>query len=197
MSPTQDQSSRLSYTLAQQTAAVLIAGTNILPLHTGSILSDPWTTYSYQQILNNPFSAATNEIGFGFLDETANSVTRIPPEKAIGRWFKYVARRLSAFRAGVGDFTGLRIPTPWVINRAWLVAENYFLPDTPPPSVVPTEDGDVLFIWHKAGWELQIEAGSEGVTAWARNRRSGETWSGSLDARQAELHGLFHLFGQN
>src|SRR5260370_12404857 len=106
------------------------------------------------------------------------------PSVTAPRWQRYVSRRLAALRLGAFDFTGLQIPTPWIVDRASIVAKAYLHPDTPPPSVVPTKDGDILFIWRKAGWDLQIEIGSEGTTAWAYHRGSGAEWSGSLDERQ-------------
>lgn len=196
MSPIDGEASRRSYPLGQSAAALLLVGTTIFPLQVGSSTPGIGAPYSYEQSIANPFGVATNNVSR--IEAYANSTlaaTGVVPNYAT-KWDRYVTRRLFAFRLGAGDFTGLKIPTPQVVDQAWILARSFFHPDTPAPSVVPTEDGEIMFIWHKAGWELQIETGPEGAMAWARDRRSGITWSGSLEERQEELYSLFRLFAQ-
>lgn len=197
MSPIDGEASRRSYPLGQSAAALMLVGTSIFLLQPGSSISGTGAPYTYEQVIANPFGVATNNINR--IEASANSIlsgTEVVPNY-ITKWDRYVTRRLIAFRHGAGDFTGLKIPRPQIVDQAWVVARSFFHPDTPAPSVVPTEDGEIMFIWHKAGWELQIETGPEGATAWARDRRSGTTWSGSLEERQEELYSVFRLFAQS
>jgi hypothetical protein len=133
-------------------------------------------TYPASQQADDVFSAATSDI--------SSPIPKIHDEitltKSDSRWHRYVAQRLEALRKGEGDFTGLRPPRELVISRAWNFAATAFRSDTPTPSVVPTEDGGILFVWRKAGWELEIEIGAAEDTVWARNRDSGVTLRGSL-----------------
>jgi hypothetical protein len=68
-----------------------------------------------------------------------------------------------------------------VLARAWNVALNNIGAAVPTPSVVPGEEGTVQLIWHKAGWDLELEIDALESSVWARNRSTGETWHGSLD----------------
>jgi hypothetical protein len=102
------------------------------------------------------------------------------PPKSGSRWHDYVSRRLAQLRCGEGDFTGLQQPTAGVIDRAQNVAAELFQAQTATPSVVPSEDGEVLFVWRRAGWDLEIAVGADDVTVWAYERSSGDVWSGSL-----------------
>jgi hypothetical protein len=108
-----------------------------------------------------------------------SGLSRIEPVQSTSRWRDYVSLRLSRLRRGDGDFTGLTQPTEEIVRRARNVT-SLFKANTPTPSVVPSEDGDILFIWQKAGWELEIEVGSEEVSAWLHERSSGAISSGSL-----------------
>lgn len=78
-----------------------------------------------------------------------------------GRWYAYVMRRLDEIGRGEGDFTGLKVPAPAVVERARQEALTW-PPDRPTPSVVPTEDGGVLFAWHKDGHSTLIEVDETG-----------------------------------
>lgn len=143
-------------------------------------------TYPISQQADDIFAAATSDI----YNATPNILEEITLTKSDSRWHKYVAQRLEALRKGEGDFTGLRRPSELVVDRAWDFAAEAFRSDTPTPSVVPTEDGDILFVWRKAGWELEIEIGAAEDTVWARNRDSGVILRGSLAEMRAEASGL-------
>lgn len=113
------------------------------------------------------------------------------------RWHKYVFQRIEELRAAKYDFTDLKVPSAHVVDRAWGVASTFFKPDTPTPSVVPSEDGDVLFVWHKAGLELEIEVGSEEIVLWAHNRRAGTVFSGSLAEQWAKFSSLLDYMARH
>jgi len=105
--------------------------------------------------------------------------------KSNSRWYGYVSRRLRDLHDARYDFTGFRVPQPEVIDRARFVANYVFKPEHPTPSVVPSEDGDVLFVWHKAGWDLEIDVGLEEISVWAHERSTGRDWYGSLEELRA------------
>jgi hypothetical protein len=108
------------------------------------------------------------------------SLAPVEPVQAKSRWRGYVTARLAKLSRGEGDFTGLMQPSEEVVERARILAASLFSHNTPTPSVVPGEDGEVLFIWRKSGWEIEIEVGDEGVSVWAHELPSGVTYSGSL-----------------
>jgi hypothetical protein len=103
----------------------------------------------------------------------------------MSRWDAYVTRRLDELERGEGDFTDLKRPSAAAVTHARQVAAQVFRDTTPTPSVVPDEDGNVLFVWHKSGIDAEIwvwEEDSAGV--WVHDRGTGEMWSGSLADHQ-------------
>lgn len=96
------------------------------------------------------------------------------------RWASYVYRRLDEIEEGQGDFTGLQRPDQVLVARARYIAGTVFAPTTPTPSVVPTEDGEVAFIWRKGGWHLQLTVNHRHTEVWAHHVSSGNIWSGAL-----------------
>jgi hypothetical protein len=106
------------------------------------------------------------------------------------RWFNYVTRRLSELTSSTYGFNAVTPPMTAACERALHVAEDMFRLNTPTPSVVASEDGDVVFIWRSAALELEIEVGIEEIAVWAYDRPAGTVWSGQLGERQAEFFGL-------
>ena len=96
------------------------------------------------------------------------------------RWGAYVEQRLTDLENGTGDFTGLQRPSAGAIMSAREVAASVFRDGTPTPSVVPTESGDVAFIWHKNGVDAELDVNETQADLWAHDRVSGETWGGKV-----------------
>lgn len=94
-------------------------------------------------------------------------------------WRPYISRRLSDMwmREPAAGY-----PTRLTLNRAWRTALRIFDEATPTPSVVPGDDGSVQFVWHRNGWDVEFEVNEEGAEVWARQRMTGETWHGELEA---------------
>ncbi|SRR6266700_4951489 len=173
--------------IAQTVAAVtLVVGTNLMPLGIPYLSQQEHVPPA--QVVADPFASATSRSSIAAT--SALELATRTRTKQISRWNNYVVQRLEELRAGMYDFTGLKVPSEDVIDRAWTVAVNLFRPDTPTPSVVPSEEGDVVFIWRKAFWDLEIDISSGESMVWAHNRRTGEMWSGLLSERQARASEL-------
>jgi hypothetical protein len=98
----------------------------------------------------------------------------------VTQWGAYVTARLDELGRGEGDYEGFRRPAGAVVGRAREVAAQTFRDTTPTPSVVPDEDGNVLFVWHKNRIDAEITVGAASVDVWVHDRESGEIWSGLL-----------------
>ena len=71
------------------------------------------------------------------------------------RWGAYVEQRLGELERGEGDYTGLRRPSAATVAHARKAAAETFRDTTPAPSVVPTDDGGIDFVWHKNGYDVE------------------------------------------
>jgi hypothetical protein len=174
-------------------AAIIIIGTNFTS-STGAAQEALAPPYA-QTSPNTPFAIATSSL-IARIDDQPSSRAEEFGEK-IARWNRYVVQRLEELRAGAFDFTGLQVPAEHIVDKAWVVASDYFHFNTPPPSVLPSDEGEILFVWHKAGWDAQISVGSEETTIWAYDRRSGAEFSGSLTSLQNEFSNLLEILGRN
>jgi hypothetical protein len=81
-------------------------------------------------------------------------------------------------------------PSPFLIELAWYTAHEVLPASAPTPSVVPSEDGGVEFVWHKRNWDIELDVEPGGSSVWARNRETGETWSGVLGGLRERLSDL-------
>lgn len=113
----------------------------------------------------------------------------------MSRWATYIAGRLAALRRGDGDFAGLRQPTAQTVDRAEQVAADLFRDNTPTPSLVPSPEGTVLFVWHKAGWWVEIVVGPDEVDVWAHHSESQATFHGRLDDNRQRVCELLDSLG--
>ena len=96
------------------------------------------------------------------------------------RWGPHVSQRIDDLRFGKGreDWDG-EWPPLAAIDAAWTLACELFRDETPTPSVVPSEDGEVLFIWHKNQVDAEIIVSTGEPQVWVHDRASGEMRSGS------------------
>lgn len=111
-------------------------------------------------------------------------------EQQSPRWLPYVARRLNELASRSNEPTpeAIGAPDPWVLKHALVVLSEWLSDDTPTPSVVPTPDGGVQFVWHKSGWDIEIEVLPSETYVWGRNRNdTGREFSGDLPERAPEL----------
>lgn len=169
----------------QIAAAILAVSTNFLPIGSAEPPGPP-PAVTYQLYASRPLSATSTAFVLpqrvNVLDFSSDIFKDIST-----RWGGYVTRRIAEILVGAHDFTGLKIPVDRTGRRAWELALKLFHPETPTPSVLPSEDGEILFVWHKAGWDIEISIGSEETEIWAHNRRSGQEFSGSVEEVSPEI----------
>jgi hypothetical protein len=181
----------ISDSLTQTIGAAAIAGVVVLTGTNSLVVAGNLTAQGYYYPLPTQpgrwVPAVATKTTMPTLERDAAGVRSV---RSDSRWDKYVFQRMEDLRAAKYDFTGLKVPTWHVIDRAWGVATTLFEPDTPTPSVVPTEDGNVLLVWHKAEWDIKIEVGSEEIWTWAHDRHAGTRFSGPLGEQQVRLSGL-------
>jgi hypothetical protein len=89
----------------------------------------------------------------------------------MGAWGDYVSVRLS----GLGG-----VP-PAVAAHARSTAVTVFRPDTPPPIVAVTVDGQVSFTWRRPLMEAGMYVGTGVADVWARNLITGDEWASALE----------------
>jgi hypothetical protein len=98
----------------------------------------------------------------------------------VTRWGAYVEQRLGELDRGEGDYTGLRQPSAATVAHARKVAAETFRETTPTPSVVPDDEGAVLFVWHKNGIDGEIAVTEDEASVWVHHRTTGAMWSSPL-----------------
>jgi hypothetical protein len=108
----------------------------------------------------------------------------------VSRWMQYVTQRLLELGQGLYDFTGLKIPSPATIERARSVVIETLKDNTPTPSVVPSEDGAVVMIWRKSGWDVEFEITESEANVWAHRRIDSSGWYGPLSQHGADFSSL-------
>lgn len=116
-------------------------------------------------------------------------LVRAVPQRELPQWLPYVLRRLNdlALKLDEPDPDDPAIPDPIALERSLAELQRLLADDTPTPSVVPTSEGGVQFVWHKGGWDIEIEVLPSETLAWGRNRSVGARWSGELEDVQAAL----------
>jgi hypothetical protein len=92
------------------------------------------------------------------------------------RWGAYVSQRLDELERGEGDCTGLRRPSAAAVAHARKAAAETFRDTTPAPSVVPTADGGIDFVWHKNGFDVEWCITEADAEFWAHHRATGKMY---------------------
>lgn len=83
----------------------------------------------------------------------------------------YIATRLQKLANGEGDYTGLQIPSALTVMHAKEVID---IIRNSTPNVVPTEDGEISFIWLIKGWTIYLDVFEHDVTIQAEKLNATE-----------------------
>ena len=99
------------------------------------------------------------------------------------RWMPYVVRRLNELdEIGAGDTSHEVIaPSRKALTRVLFDARRFMPAEVATPSLVPTADRGVQLVWHRGGWDVEVDVLADRTHVWARRRDSGESWSGELN----------------
>jgi hypothetical protein len=117
------------------------------------------------------------------IDKAHGLSTRATVETA--PWHGYVQTRLVEMM-----FEGLMhedYPASALVVRAWSEVNSVFGHHTPTPSVVPSEDGGIAFVWHKNGWDVELDVDPTETTVWAQRRDDGTNLYGPLATQRGRL----------
>lgn len=106
-------------------------------------------------------------------------LTGVRTESELSRWGAYVEERLDQIESGLDRDGAPTYPEPATVKQARLFADSMFGPRTPTPSVVPSEEGAISFVWHKGGFDLDIEVSDSEVYVCVYHRASGSSFFGS------------------
>lgn len=134
---------------------------------------------------------------------TSTSVPTMVPSVHFSRpsdvpqWLPYVSKRLAqiGFPHRTTDI-GSATPRPSTVFRAFQEISRFMDRVTPTPSVVPTHDGAIMLVWHKGGWDIEVEIGSDESAVWADRRDGSDSWEGSLDECLPQLKLLLRALSQ-
>jgi hypothetical protein len=95
------------------------------------------------------------------------------------RWRGYIWQRLAELEDGAGDFTGLHRPSPATIELARRSIPRLLGVSVAAPSVVPDEDGAVVLVWRRKGWDIEVTfMAGRAAQIWGRSRANGGEFSG-------------------
>jgi hypothetical protein len=110
---------------------------------------------------------------------------RVRVEEDAPQWLAYVMSRLNSLGGQVNE------ADPWAdeeaLERALHDLATVLEPEMPAPSVVPSEEHGVLFVWHRAGWDVEIEVRAGQTIAWATNPQSSAEIYGDLADVRPEI----------
>jgi len=102
-------------------------------------------------------------------------------------WYTYLVQRLADLALPDSECVRVAIPRS-VISRAIDEAVRLFDETTPTPSVVPADDEvGVSFVWHKRGWDIEIDVMTSGSFALWQDQQSSVLWYESLDSARESV----------
>ena len=104
-------------------------------------------------------------------------------------WLQYVVGRLNEIaHSQHGDYSSVALAS----IRA---AAVFFPENAPTPSVVPSEDDCIQFVWHRGGYDIEFEVGHGDLSVWISNRETGASRSGNSEEDHLMLRNLLQTLG--
>lgn len=150
-------------------------------------------TSFFSPALNRTLESQPQPAPVSTLEERRRSVSDVvgtSDHQFVARWTEYVITRLSELDRGAFSFTDLQLPSTAAIDRARNVVLDTLKFNTPTPSVVPSEYGSVVFVWHRAGWDVEFEIDEFSATLWAYRRHDAFELSGPLSEHRQQFSKL-------
>jgi len=111
----------------------------------------------------------------------ASGATSLEAARKLPAWFDYVLNRLVDIVNPTTDIDGFPRPSKGIVGQAFYEASELFPAWVKPPSVVPTREAGVKFVWHDQGWDVEIGIDPGDHWLWVRNRNDGRSFDGSLN----------------
>jgi hypothetical protein len=100
------------------------------------------------------------------------------------RWSSYIQRRFEQLTAETPSSPAFTE----TLNAAWKSILNLFAPNIATPSVLPGDEGGIVLVWHKGGWDIEIDFGPlEAPSVWTVNRSDLVGFDGNLSDHREEL----------
>jgi hypothetical protein len=142
-----------------------------------------------------PMDLASSATASGwFAPRSIQVVTSEAPQ-----WLPFVASGLAA--CSLPHEIGLNQWLPGasfeLIAKAVSVLSKIMQASAPTPSVIRTATGSVQYVWHKAGWDVEIEVAEGFVEAWAHERETGREIVGKLEDVQRDVAQLIAQLGRD
>lgn len=114
--------------------------------------------------------------------------------RSVAPWVDYVSERLRA----IEEDPEPGLPPVEVINRARSWIMHVLPPAAPSPAVLPSEDGGIDFVWHRAGWNVEIGIERDGTeTVWMWHRDSNDEVFGDLTEHREVVADLIRSLSQH
>lgn len=133
------------------------------------------------------------QMALTIVNDSASMLRNVQVTHAVAPWVDYVSDRLSALEDPVEP----GLPATEVINRARTSIMHLLPPAAPSPAVLPSEEGGIDFVWHRAGWNVEIAVERDGnETVWLWNRASNEEVFGDLEEHREVLLDLIRAFSR-
>ncbi len=86
------------------------------------------------------------------------------------------------------DSYGALAPNPLHIDAAWRILLDIMQRSTPPPAVVPTNDGHIQLEWHTCGIDLEVETlSTHKYLVSFEDANTGEEWEGEISSDLTRL----------
>lgn len=132
---------------------------------------------------NSRYKLMYPETASDLADPSTRDFSESPSE---WEWVPYLLRRLNEMAVMTTEYR----PTNEILNRAWNTACRYFSFSTATPSIVLGDEGSVLFVWHKNGWDVELEIGQSCSYVGILSRDNKQMLFGPLEDMSGKLLGV-------